>query len=106
MHLLTVNTYAKTADGTWYRCSSTEYYLPRPRVERRGMLYQNPELRAKYDAERLAPTVKRLRVGWSVDGRWCPTEKIRDAEVAKASERRAKRYWWLLAEGEADGAQA
>lgn len=34
---------------------------------------------------RSAPVVRKARIGWWVDGSWCPTRKIRDHWVAKRS---------------------
>ena len=98
MSILNAVTYAKTKNGTWYACSLTEYYLPRPQIQRRTLLYPNPELRAKHDAERLTPTVKKCHIGWTVDGHWCRTEAIRDSELQIAREHREEQYPWLTQE--------
>jgi hypothetical protein len=35
-------------------------------------------------------TVRKARVGWRVDGRWCPTRKVRDREIRRVRERTGK----------------
>lgn len=53
VRLLLVTYWHKTADGRWYCSSTTEYYLPKPRVERHILLHRNPEMLEQLEREGL-----------------------------------------------------